>query len=121
MPVWSASPAWVAGPRGTAISLDGEHDSLVADAPVPLRDDFTIGCWVNPARFQRSYANLLSSHNDDQGHNHRGVSLEQDGDNTNRFYLHCRQWTPVARHRRHYAIDSRTCGSTSPSSGAARD
>ena len=39
------------------------------------------------ARFQRSYANLLSSHDDDQGRNHRGVSLEQDGDNANRFYL----------------------------------
>ena len=71
----------------------------MADAPVPLCDDFTIGCWVNPARFQRTYANLLSSHNDDQGHNHRGVSLEQDGDNTNRFYLiagNAAQWLGTA-------------------------
>lgn len=79
--------ARVTGPRGRAIGLDGVDGSVVADAPLPLGDDFSIGCWVKPGRFQRSYANLLSSHNDDQGRNLRGISLEQDGDHANRFYL----------------------------------
>ena len=80
-------PTYVTGPLGTAIRLDGEDDAFAADAPIPLCGDFTIGCWVNPGCSQRSYANLLASHNDDQGRNHRGVSLEQDGDKTNSYYL----------------------------------
>ena len=75
------------GRRAGGIRLDGEDGCVVADRAVPICGDFTLGLWVKPASSQQSYANLLSSHNDDVGRNHRGISLEQDGDRTNRFYL----------------------------------
>jgi hypothetical protein len=75
------------GRRGGAIRLDGEDGSVTADRPSPIRGDFTLGLWVKPAASQCTYANLLSSHNDEQGRYHRGISLEQDGDRANRFYL----------------------------------
>lgn len=81
-------PRPVAGVRGTALELDGEDDSIETDAAVAVTGtDFTIGCWVKPAATQRPFANLLSSHNNGAGTGYRGISLEQSGTDTNRFYL----------------------------------
>jgi hypothetical protein len=46
-----------------------------------------LGCWVRPAPRQRPWANLLSSQNNGTGRTFRGISIEQDGDRANRFYL----------------------------------
>jgi hypothetical protein len=84
----SAVPeALVAWSLGKGLALPSE-DAPVTEAPVPLTGaEFTLGCWVKPGRSQEPWANLLSSHNNDPGGNHRGVSLEQDGERANRFYL----------------------------------
>lgn len=79
---------WTDGPRGPAVALDGTDGCVRMERPVsPTGTDFTLGCWVRPGSVQVPWANLLSSHNDDGGRNHRGISLEQDGPATNRFYL----------------------------------
>jgi hypothetical protein len=71
-----------------ALCLDGDDDRVVMDRPVAIPGtDFTIGCWVKPGQSQRPWANLVSSHNNDPAGGCRGVSLEQDGYQTNRFYL----------------------------------
>jgi len=81
-------PQWVPGKSGKALSFDGQDDSVATRVPVPVKsEDFTLGCWVKPAATQCRWANLLSSHNSDGGTNYRGLSLEQDDDRTNRFYL----------------------------------
>jgi len=83
------NPEWIEGKFGTALRFDGSADSAVLDRPVVVDGtDFAIGCWVKPGTSQKPWANLLSSHNNDTGpKNFRGISLEQDGHNTNSFYL----------------------------------
>jgi len=79
-----ALSAW---PLGKGLALPSA-EAPTTDAPIPLDGtEFTLGCWVKPAKSQEPWANLLSSHNNDPGGNHRGVSLEQDGVQANRFYL----------------------------------
>lgn len=81
-------PQPVPGKFGGALSLDGEQDSMVTNAPVVVDTvDFTVGCWVKPSKTQRPWANLLSSHENGSGGDYRGISIEQDGDRANRFYL----------------------------------
>ena len=81
-------PRWVPGRHGQALSFDGENDYVVTDAPVVVDTvDFTLGCWVKPAKTQQRWANILSSHNNGIGGDNRGISIEQDGEHTNRFYL----------------------------------
>lgn len=81
-------PRWVQGMSGAALNFDGDDDSVVMRQPVTVDTvDFSLGCWVKPGASQRSWANLLSSHNNDVGQGYRGLSLEQDGDRVNRFYL----------------------------------
>ena len=83
----AASEALVAWPLGNGLTLPSEH-APTTEGPVPLTGvEFTLGCWVKPAARQEPWANLLSSHNNDPGANHRGVSLEQVGEQANRFYL----------------------------------
>lgn len=79
---------WTSDDFGRALSFDGEADSVVTDAPVVVDTvDFTLGCWVKPGNTQRSWANLLSSHSNVAGGDYRGISVEQNGDQVNRFYL----------------------------------
>ncbi len=76
------------GPGGEALEFDGAGDAFDSTTMVaPSGRDFTVGCWVRPGDRQRPWANLLSTHNDTGGRLTRGVSLEQDGDRTNCFYL----------------------------------
>ena len=70
------------------LHFTGDGEAAVMDeAPALDRAELTLACWVKPGATQRPWANLLSSHNNDGMQNLRGVSLEQDGHNTNRFYL----------------------------------
>lgn len=78
---------WTTGPRGAAVALEGGGCVRMDRTVAPSGTDFTLGCWVRPGQMQAPWANLLSSHNDDSGRNHRGFSLEQAGAATNRFYL----------------------------------
>jgi hypothetical protein len=84
--VGAAPSARVAWPLGGGLSLPSGEAPETQEA-VALGSEFTLGCWVKPAAAQDPWANLLSSHNNDPQGNHRGVSLEQDGHRTNRFYL----------------------------------
>ncbi len=86
--VLAVDDALAAWAFGDGISLDGEDDRLVMDAPVEVRSrDFTVACWVRPGASQRSWANIISSHSSDGVEGYRGLSIEQDGHSTNRFYL----------------------------------
>ena len=84
---FAGAPTWIPGHRDHAVRLQAGDDSVAGTRPVPLCGDFTLALWVRPAAVQPVYANLLSSHNDDAGHRQRGISLEQDGNRTNCFYL----------------------------------
>ena len=76
------------GRGGQVLSLDGESASvLVEESLPPTGADFSFGCWVRPAAHQRTWANLLSSHNSGGGGPYRGFSFEQEGEQTNRFYF----------------------------------
>lgn len=84
----SGGAQWVKGRTGPAIELDGEEGQVTMDSPLAIGTrEFTLGCWVRPGATQKTWANLLSSHNNDALGGYRGVSIEQDADNTNTFYL----------------------------------
>ena len=79
---------WTQGPRGKAASLREECAFLRTESPLALDSDaFTIGLWVRPAAKQRTWANIVSSHNNDGATGLRGVSIEQAGDLQNAYYL----------------------------------
>ena len=53
------------------------------DAPVIVDTvDFSIGCWVNPGDTQKTWTNILSSHQEPP---RRGISFEQIENNVNLF------------------------------------
>ena len=79
------NPRFVAGRVGQCLALDGQKDYI--DCHTALADagqTFTVECWVNPAESQNSNANVFGNH----FHGAFGVTLEQDGGNTNRFAAH---------------------------------
>jgi len=68
-------PKWVDGKFGKALSLDGKADWVEMDAPVVVDTvDFTMGCWANPGDNQKTWTNILSSHQEPP---RRGISFEQ--------------------------------------------
>ncbi|MBC8235272.1 hypothetical protein H8E77_37480, partial [bacterium] len=59
----SGEPQWVDGKFGKALSFDGVDDWVEMDAPVVVDTvDFTMGCWANPGETQKTWTNILSSH-----------------------------------------------------------
>ena len=44
--------------------------------------DFTMGCWTKPSKGQKTWTNILSSHQEPP---RRGISFEQSSDNQNLF------------------------------------
>ncbi len=84
------NPEWVEGKFGDALDFDGIVDYVQINVPVVVEtDDFTMGCWVNPGKVQKQWANILSSHGGDPGPpiNCEGMSFEQNSDTPNRFYF----------------------------------
>ena len=84
------NPEWVEGKFGDALDFDGIVDYVQINVPVVVEtDDFTMGCWVNPGKVQKQWANILSSHGSDPGppENCRGMSIEQVSDSANLFYF----------------------------------
>ncbi|MBI1925938.1 LamG domain-containing protein [Candidatus Poribacteria bacterium] len=72
----SGKPKWVDGKFGKALSFNGQNDWVAMNDPViPETVDLTIGCWVNPGDTQKTWTNILSSHN--AGPPPRGISFEQ--------------------------------------------
>jgi len=79
---------WIEGRSGKAASLRSEGALLRTVKPLALDSDaFTIGLWVRPGAEQRTWANIVSSHNNDGAARLRGVSIEQSGDRRNAYYL----------------------------------
>ena len=79
----SGEPQWVVGKFGTALSFDGVDDWVEMNAPVVVDTvDFTMGCWVNPGATQKTWTNILSSHQEPP---RRGISFEQNSSNINKF------------------------------------
>ena len=77
-------PKWVAGKFGKA--LEFEQDSWVAmNNPVVTVEkmiDFSMGCWANPENSQKTWTNILSSHQEPP---RRGISFEMLNNETNLF------------------------------------
>ncbi|MBM3242270.1 hypothetical protein FJZ31_38875, partial [Candidatus Poribacteria bacterium] len=68
----SGEPKWVDGMFGKALSFDGVDDWVEMNAPVVVDTvDFTMGCWVNPGKTQKTWTNILSSHQEPP---RRGIS-----------------------------------------------
>jgi hypothetical protein len=83
-------PKWVEGKFGEGLDFDGDADYVEINVPVVVEtEDFTLGCWVNPGKSQKQWANILSSHNNDPQPplNCRGMSIEQNSDAANQFYF----------------------------------
>ena len=79
----SGEPQWVDGKFGKALSFDGVDDWVEMDAPVVVDTvDFTMGCWANPGETQKTWTNILSSHQEPP---RRGISFEQIENNVNTF------------------------------------
>jgi hypothetical protein len=77
-------PQWVAGRQGGALRFGGtanyvEMDTCFSELAVPL----SIAFWVNPAKSQVPYANILGNHGDAW----TGLGMEQEGNNTNAFSI----------------------------------
>ena len=77
------APKWVAGKFGKALSFNGQNDFVEMNAPVIVDTvNFTIGCWANPGKTQKTWTNILSSHQEPP---RRGISFEQIENNVNKF------------------------------------
>jgi hypothetical protein len=77
------APEWVEGKFGMALSFDGDDDFVEMAAPVIVDTvDFTMGCWVNPGETQKTWTNILSSHQEPP---RQGISFEQISDEVNHF------------------------------------
>ncbi len=79
----SGEPQWVKGKFGMALDFDGVDDWVEMNDPVVKETvDFTMGCWVNPGDTQKTWTNILSSHQEPP---RRGISFEQIENNVNLF------------------------------------
>ncbi len=77
------NPKWVDGKFGKALSFNGQNDFVEMNAPVIVDTvNFTIGCWANPGKTQKTWTNILSSHQEPP---RRGISFEQIENNINKF------------------------------------
>ena len=75
-------PSWTDGKFGKALKFEQkgwwECDNPVMTASV----DFTMGCWTKPGKAQKTWTNILSSHQEPP---RRGISFEQSSDKQNLF------------------------------------
>jgi len=79
----AGAPKWVVGKFGKALSFNGQNDFVEMNAPVIVDTvNFTIGCWANPGKPQKTWTNILSSHQEPP---RRGISFEQSENNVNMF------------------------------------
>ena len=71
---------WVDGKYGQALEFN-QKGWVEMNAPAVVDTvDWTMGCWAKPKDSQKTWTNILSSHN-----NFRGISFEQFDNNLNRI------------------------------------
>ena len=77
-------PKWVDGKFGKALEFDQQSWVAMNNPVVTVPDmvDFSIGCWANPGDSQKTWTNILSSHQEPP---RRGLSFEMFDDQTNFF------------------------------------
>ena len=77
-------PKWVDGKFGKALEFDQQSWVTMNNPVVTVKDmvDFSIGCWVNPEDSQKTWTNILSSHQEPP---RRGLSFEMFENQTNLF------------------------------------
>ncbi len=78
------NPKWVDGKYGKALEFD-QQSWVAMNNPVVTMEglvDFSMGCWANPENTQKTWTNILSSHQEPP---RRGISFEMFEDQTNLF------------------------------------
>ena len=77
-------PKWVAGKFGRALEFGQDSWVAMNNPVVTVEDmvDFSMGCWANPENSQKTWTNILSSHQEPP---RRGMSFEMIENNTNLF------------------------------------
>ena len=77
-------PKWVDGKFGMALEFDGNSWVAMNNPVVTVEKmvDFSMGCWANPGAQQKTWTNILSSHQEPP---RRGISFEMIQNNTNSF------------------------------------
>ena len=76
---------WVEGKFGTALKFTAGPGYVQIDRPIHLEGDkinFSMGVWIHPGEKQRTWTNILSSHENARGLQ-RGFSFEQWDQNHN--------------------------------------
>ena len=84
----TGKPDWVEGKFGSALQFHGVDGMAWADIEKPVAMDsvdFSIGCWMKPAKPQRTWANLLAGR--DEENSHTGISLLQYENHVNRYRI----------------------------------
>ena len=78
------NPKWVDGKFGKALEFDGNSWVAMNNPVVTVEGivDFSMGCWANPEDTQKTWTNILSSHQEPP---RRGISFEMFEDQTNLF------------------------------------
>ena len=82
--ITNGNPKWVDGKFGLALEFD-QKSWVTMDTPVvTLKDmvDFSMGCWANPGNQQKTWTNILSSHQEPP---RRGISFEMLNNDLNVF------------------------------------
>ena len=77
-------PKWVDGKFGQALEFDGKSWVAMNNPVVTVEKmvDFSMGCWANPGPQQKTWTNILSSHQEPP---RRGISFEMINNNINQF------------------------------------
>jgi hypothetical protein len=76
-------PKWVDGVFGKALQFEGGPGFVQIEKPIIVDSvDVSIGAWIKPAKTQKTWTNILASHQEINGAK-RGISFEQWGDNHN--------------------------------------
>jgi hypothetical protein len=77
-------PKWVAGKFGRALEFGQDSWVAMNNPVVTVEDmvDFSMGCWANPENSQKTWTNILSSHQEPP---RRGMSFEMINNNINQF------------------------------------
>ena len=79
-------PKWVDGKFGKALQFEADSWVTMKTPVVTEKDmvDFSMGCWANPGNQQKTWTNILSSHQEPP---RRGISFEMINNDLNRFGL----------------------------------
>lgn len=82
--ITNGNPKWVDGKFGLGLEFDARSWVTMDTPVVTLKDmvDFSMGCWANPGDQQKTWTNILSSHQEPP---RRGISFEMLNNDLNVF------------------------------------